>query len=152
MAKLSGKKVVELHSLTKDFRMMELDKLQAVILAGHLTKESIRQAQRIYKERSTEAALSNSVTLYGLRHIESGRLIDFSVSAQSDGEGNADYEVELSESYGSLDKLYTHNNLETIQKVNEYSAPWYNSCFDTPSHSMIGKLEVVKLSITVEKV
>jgi hypothetical protein len=84
--------------------------------------------------------------VYGLRHIETGKLLGVNISSNHGSEFCGEYTVKL-DHYNDVDQtIWYVGELYNAEYVRQYSTEWYNSNEQTPGHSYEPEeLEVVEI-------
>jgi hypothetical protein len=82
--------------------------------------------------------------MFALKNIATGKLMGVYGSSNSEGEFCVGVEYILSE---SMDNVWVVYDRDTAEFAAKNDAPWYNSSYETPSNSYVGRLEVVELFV-----
>jgi hypothetical protein len=84
--------------------------------------------------------------VYGLRHVETGKLLYMNRSSNQGSDFCGDYSVKL-DHYGDVDQdTWYVDELYNAEYVRQFSTEWYNSSEETPGHSYEPEeLEVVEI-------
>jgi hypothetical protein len=94
----------------------------------------------------------NTKIMYGIANKKTGKLLTYDISSNDGGDFCVDCQHTLSEN-GHNDWIV--DKIEIAKSVLPNNTPWYNAGYNSPSNPFVNRVdefEVVKLTITIERV